>query len=143
VIAQIALALSLTAPPDNWFGSDKLKHFFIAAFTQTVAYSALQAARVQHDQALVGAWAVTATVSVAKEVRDRRAYGLFSYRDLVWDAAGAGVATLVIGKTVRTPSDAEPSNASVRIPKVGPVLSRVVRDPILAQQVLSDPAPRR
>ena len=143
MIAQVALALSLTVPPDNWFGSDKLKHFFIAAFTQTVAYSALQAARVHHDQALAGAWAVTATVSVAKEVRDRRAYGLFSYRDLVWDAAGAGVATVVIAKTVRTPSDAEPSNASLFMPKAGPLLSRVAPDPILAQQVLSKPAPRR
>lgn len=144
MIAQVALALSLTAPPDNWFGSDKLKHFFIAAFTQTVAYSAFQAARIHHDQALVGAWAVTATVSVAKELRDRRSYGLFSYRDLVWDAAGAGVATLVISKTVRTPSDNdEPSNASRFMPKVGPLLSRVAPDPILAQQVLSNPAPRR
>ena len=143
MIAQVAFSMSLAAPPDNWFGSDKLKHFFIAAFTQTVAYSAFQAARVHHDQALVGAWAVTATVSVAKEVRDRRSYGLFSYRDLVWDAAGAGVATLVIAKTVRTPSDAEPSTASRFLPKVGPLLSRVVPDPILAQQVLFNPAPRR
>jgi putative lipoprotein len=143
MIAQLALAMSLTAPPDNWFGSDKLKHFFIAAFTQSVAYSALQAARVNHDEALVGAWAVTATVSVAKEVHDRRSYGLFSYRDLVWDAAGAGVATLVISKTVRTPSDAEPSTASRFMPKVGPLLSRVVPGPILAQQVLFNRAPRR
>ena len=143
MIAQLALAASLTAPPDHWFGSDKLKHFFIAAFTQTVAYSALQAARVDHDQALVAAWAVTATVSVAKEVHDRRSYGLFSYRDLVWDAAGAGVATLVIAKTVRTPSDAEPSNAALLMPKVGPLLSRVARDPILAKRVLFNPAPRR
>ena len=143
MIAQLALALSLNAPPDNWFGSDKLKHFFIAAFTQTVAYSALQAARVDHDPALIGAWAITATVSVAKEVHDRRSYGLFSYRDLVWDAAGAGVATLVIAKTVRTPSDAESSNVSRFMPQVGPLLSRVVPDPILAQQVLFNPAPRR
>lgn len=144
MIAHVALALSLTAPPDDWFGSDKLKHFFIAAFTQTVAYSAFQAARVNHDQALVGAWAVTAAVSVAKEVRDRRSYGLFSYRDLVWDAAGAGVATLLVAKTVRTPSETEPSNASLVTPKGGPpLLSRVVPDPILAQRVLSNPAPRR
>src|SRR5678815_1716482 len=87
MIAQVALALSLTAPPDNWFGSDKLKHFFIAAFTQTVAYSALQAARVDHDQALVGAWAVTAAVSVGKELRDRRSYGLFSCLLYTSDAA--------------------------------------------------------
>ena len=144
MIAQVALALSLTTPPDNWFGSDKLKHFFIAAFTQTVAYSAFQAARVNHDQALVGAWAVTAAVSVGKEIRDRRSYGLFSYRDLVWDAAGAGVATLLIAKTVRTPSVTdEPSNTSRFTPQVGLLLSRVLPDPILAQQVLSNPAPRR
>ena len=88
MIAHLALALSLTTqPPDKWFGGDKLKHFFMAAFTQSVAYSALQAARVRHDQALAGAWAVTATVSVAKEIHDRRSYGLFSVRDLVWDAA--------------------------------------------------------
>jgi len=144
MIAQVALALSLTAPPDNWFGSDKLKHFFIAAFTQTVAYSALQAARVHHDQALVGAWAITATISVGKEIHDRRSYGLFSYRDLVWDAAGAGVATLLIAKTVRSPSDSDaPSNASRFTPEVGPLLSGVAPGPILAQRVLSNPAPRR
>jgi len=147
VIAQVALALSLTAPPpDNWFGSDKLKHFFIAAFTQSVAYSAFQAARVRHDQALVGAWAVTATVSIAKEIRDRRSYGLFSYRDLVWDAAGAGAATLLIAGSVRTPDDDDQTaSASIRAPLTPGdlLLSRLVPHPILAQQVLLIPAPRR
>jgi len=145
MIAPMALALSLTIPPDNWFGSDKLKHFFIAAFTQTVSYSALQAARVNHDQALAGAWAITATVSIAKEIRDRRSYGLFSYRDLVWDAAGAGAATLLIAKSVRTPDDDQVASASIRgrISLGGPVLSGVMPHPILAQQVLLIPAPRR
>lgn len=145
MIAPMALALSLTIPPDNWFGSDKVKHFFIAAFTQTVSYSALQAARVHHDQALAGAWAITATVSIAKEIRDKRSYGLFSYRDLVWDAAGAGAATLLIAKSVRTPDDDQAASASIRgrISLGGPVLSGVVPHPILAQQVLLIPAPRR
>jgi len=146
MIAHMALALSLTIPPDNWFGSDKLKHFFIAAFTQTVAYSAFQAARVSHDQALAGAWAVTATVSIAKEIRDRRSYGLFSYRDLVWDAAGAGAATLLIAKSVRTPAeDDQAASASIRrrISLGAPLLSGVGPHPILAQQVLLIPAPRR
>ena len=145
MIAPMALALSLTIPPDNWFGSDKLKHFFIAAFTQTVSYSALQAARVNHDQALAGAWAITATVSIAKEIRDRRSYGLFSYRDLVWDAAGAGAATLLIAKSVRTADDDQAASASIRgrISLGGPVLSGVMPHPILAQQVLLIPAPRR
>src|SRR5678815_6003261 len=76
MIAQVALALSLTAPPDNWFGSDKLKHFFIAAFTQTVAYSALQAARVDHDQALVGAWAVTCLLYTSDAADERSSVDL-------------------------------------------------------------------
>ena len=150
MITHLALALSLTNPsPDRWFGSDKLKHFFMAAFTQSVAYSALQAARVRHDQAVAGAWAVTATVSVAKEIHDRRSYGLFSVRDLVWDAAGAGAATLLIARSVRSTDDkgeaAQASQVSraVRTPFGAPLLSGVVRNPILAQQILSNYAPRR
>jgi uncharacterized protein YfiM (DUF2279 family) len=148
MITHLALALSLTnPPPDKWFGSDKLKHFFVAAFTQSVAYSALQAARVRHDQAVAGAWAVTATVSVAKEIHDRRSYGLFSVRDLVWDAAGAGAATLLIARSVRATDDdagqtAQTSRA-VRIPTATPLLSGVVRNPILGQQILSHSAPHR
>lgn len=112
MIVHAALALALGSPPgapdgtprDAWFGPDKLKHFFVAAFTQSVTYGVLQAARVRHDQALAGAWVVTAAVSVAKEVHDRRTTGLFSVRDLAWDAAGAGVATVLIGRTQRSPS---------------------------------------
>lgn len=146
MIAHFALALSLTTPPpDHWFGSDKLKHFFMAAFTQTVAYNALQAARVRHDQAVAGAWAVTATVSVAKEIYDHHSYGLFSVRDLVWDAAGAGAATLLIARSARTTDDTELS--AQRSQAIGiqrrALLSGMVRNPILAQQILSHSAPRR
>jgi putative lipoprotein len=109
MIAQATLALLLSAaggaastpPRDSWFGADKLKHFFVAAFAQSVAYSALQAARVRHDRALAGAWAATAAASVGKELYDRRTSGSFSVRDLVWDAAGAGVATVLIDRAER------------------------------------------
>lgn len=100
-------AADSAAAGDGWFGADKLKHFFVAAFTQSVAYSALQAARVRHDQALVGAWAVTAVASVAKEVHDRRTTGLFSVRDLVWDAAGAGAASIILTSARRSGSRSE------------------------------------
>ena len=116
MIVPLALSLSLLAPPDHWFGSDKLKHFFMAAFTQSITYSALQTARVRHDHALASAWAVTAAVSVAKEVHDRRSYGLFSVRDLVWDAAGAGAATVVIYNAVRTGAD-KPSASGKNAPR--------------------------
>jgi uncharacterized protein YfiM (DUF2279 family) len=101
VITGLVLALQVAAPRDSWFGADKLKHFFVAAFTQSVAYSALQASHIRHDRALAGAWAVTAAVSVAKELRDSRTTGLFSVRDLVWDAAGAGLATVLIDRSAR------------------------------------------
>lgn len=103
MIAQLALAVTVAAPPDHWFGADKLKHFFVSALTQSATYSVLQASRVKHDRALAAAWTVTAAVSVAKEVHDLRTTGLFSVRDLVWDAAGAGLATVLIAHAVRTP----------------------------------------
>jgi len=107
MIVPLALALQLTKPADHWFGADKLKHFFVAAFTQSVAYSTLQAAKADHGGAMAGAWAVTAAVSVAKELHDRRTTGLFSVRDLVWDAAGAGAATLLLEHSVRRSSDGD------------------------------------
>ena len=107
LVAQQKPAAHAPPPRDSWFGADKLKHFFVAAFTQSVAYTALQTARVRHDHALAGAWAVTAAVSVAKEVHDKRTTGLFSVRDLVWDAAGAGVATVWLTHSQRSRSSTE------------------------------------
>ncbi|HUQ84486.1 MAG TPA: DUF2279 domain-containing protein [Gemmatimonadaceae bacterium] len=129
MILPLALALQVAAPPDHWFGADKLKHFFVAAFTQSVSYSALQAAHVKHGQAMTGALAVTAVVSVAKEFHDHRSYGLFSVRDLVWDAAGTGLAAVLVEHSIRRKSSDErtPSTAvSVLSPLApGPILRPV------------------
>jgi putative lipoprotein len=86
---------------DSWFGPDKLQHFFTSAFVQSFGYAALRRSGVEHPAALAGASVVTAAVGVGKEVRDRRAYGEFSVRDLVWDAAGAGSATVLLVHTRR------------------------------------------
>ena len=86
---------------DAWFSADKVKHFFISAFVQSVAYSSARGAGVGHGGSLAAASATTGVLGVAKEARDRRAYGVFSYRDLAWDAAGAGLATLMLRRTVR------------------------------------------
>ena len=142
MIVPLALALSLTAPPDKWFGADKLKHFFVAAFTQSVAYSGLQLARVRHDRALAGAWGVTAVVSVAKEVHDRRSYGRFSVRDLVWDAAGAGAATLLLQRAIRTPETAPAERASSSLASPAALLSTAAPDPILRLRALPVSVPR-
>lgn len=86
---------------DSWFGPDKLQHFFTSAFVQSFGYGALRRSGVEHSAALVGASVATAAVGVGKEVRDRRTYGEFSVRDLAWDAAGAGSATVLLVQTRR------------------------------------------
>ena len=101
LIPSLALVASLAAPPDSWFGADKLKHFFLAAFIQSASYSAARLARVEHGRAVAIAWGTTGAASLAKELFDRRRQGVFSVRDLAWDAAGAGAATLVISHTRR------------------------------------------
>ena len=101
---KVALLLALTLqgqPRDPWFSADKIKHFFMGAFVQSVTYSALRATGIDHRSSLFGATGGSAVVSVGKEVADSRRTGLFSARDLVWDAAGAGIATLLLTRTAR------------------------------------------
>lgn len=85
---------------DSWFGVDKVKHFFAAAFVQSVAYSTIRAAGGSHQASIVGASIVTATVSVGKEIVDGRTGGTRSGRDLLWDAAGAAAATFLLQRSV-------------------------------------------
>lgn len=97
----LVLALQAQPPADRWFSSDKIKHFFLAAFVQSVSYSALRATQLGHQSSLVGATAGTAAVSIGKELVDARRTGHFSRRDLVWDAAGMGASTLLLERTAR------------------------------------------
>lgn len=87
---------------DSWFGIDKIKHFFISAFIESVTYSALQAARVDRRPALTGAIGVTASVGVAREIHDRRKPGnRFSYRDLTWDGLGIAAGAVLVTRTIK------------------------------------------
>ncbi len=102
---SLVLVLWLWAPGgggegrDSWLSADKVKHFFMSAFVQSVSYSALRTARVSHDGALVGASALTLVVGVGKEIHDDRSGEHFSVRDLAWDAAGAGTATVLLARS--------------------------------------------
>lgn len=101
---SLVLVLSLWAPGgaggggDSWLSTDKVKHFFVSAFVQSVSYSALRTARVSHDGALAGASALTLLVGVGKEMHDARSGERFSVHDLVWDAAGAGAAAALLSQ---------------------------------------------
>jgi len=103
---ELMLVFSLSAGPkehprDRWFGPDKLQHFFTSAFVQSVSYGGLRWAGVQHGPAIGAASGITAVAGVGKELYDRRVKGDFSVRDLVWDAAGAGSASVLLVRTVR------------------------------------------
>ena len=96
-----SLAFGAQGDGDGWFAADKVKHFLTSAFVQGATYATLQAAGADRGVALAGATAVTLSVGVGKEWVDRRRGGAFSGRDLAWDAAGAGAATLVLVRTER------------------------------------------
>ena len=99
---RVLLFSVLLGPPgDGWFGRDKVKHFLMSAFAQSATFATLQAAGAERGAALAGASAATATLGVAKELADRRRGGPFSVRDLTWDAAGAGAASLLLVRTQR------------------------------------------
>ena len=96
VYAQTAVAR------DSWFGIDKIKHFFMSAFIESVSYSALQAAHVNHRAALGGAIGVTMAFGVGRELHDKRTPGKwFSYQDLTWDALGATAGAVMLSQTRR------------------------------------------
>jgi uncharacterized protein YfiM (DUF2279 family) len=84
---------------DRWFGADKVKHFFMSAFVESVTYSALRGAHVRHDQALIAASSFTLGVGIGKEIYDHHSYGHFSVKDLTWDAAGNAAAATALAHT--------------------------------------------
>lgn len=95
MIATLALALALQAPPDPWFGADKVKHFLMSAFVHSVTFSVARGAGVDRRGAQVAGVAAVATIGAWKEVHDRRNGRVFSLRDLAWDGAG-GVAAAAL-----------------------------------------------
>ena len=96
IYAQTAVAR------DSWFGIDKIKHFFMSAFIESVSYSALQAAHVKRRPALAGAIGVSAAFGVARELKNKRTPGnWFSYRDLTWDAIGTAAGAVMLTHTIK------------------------------------------
>jgi uncharacterized protein YfiM (DUF2279 family) len=81
---------------DRWFSADKAKHFFLAAFVQSMTYTSLRTVGLGPDASLAGASAASVGVSIGKELRDRRGGGAVSAKDLVWDAAGIGGASVLL-----------------------------------------------
>jgi putative lipoprotein len=102
-LVQFAVTRSNVADiPDSWFAIDKIKHFFMSAFIESVSYSALQAAHANHRPALAGAIGITAAFGLGKEIHDyRNPNNHFSIKDLSWDAIGAGAGLVLLSHTIR------------------------------------------
>jgi len=79
---------------ESWLGPDKVKHFFMAAFVESVAFSGLEAGGGSRNTAFAGAIGTTVAVSIGRELHDKRTKGLFSVGDLMWDVIGAAAAVV-------------------------------------------------
>lgn len=100
MIRELSVAVLLAAPPrDGWFGTDKVKHFFMSAFVQSAAFSAARAAGASTSAAQGTGALATAVVGIGREVYDRRRGRIFSVKDLAWDAAGGIAAASLLGRT--------------------------------------------
>lgn len=101
-VPSIAGAQAETKPArETWLGPDKVKHFFMSAFIQSLTFSGLQLAGAKRNVSFAGAIAATTAFGIGKELHDKRTSGLFSIADLMWDAAGAGVTTPLLLHTQR------------------------------------------
>ena len=88
--------------PDAWFGIDKVKHFFMSAFIESVSYSLLQAAGARYKPAMAGAIGITIGFGVGREIHDKLTPGnIFSVRDLTWDVIGTGAGAALLSHTIR------------------------------------------
>jgi uncharacterized protein YfiM (DUF2279 family) len=100
MIRELATVVLLAAPPgDKWFGTDKVKHFFMSAFVQSAAFSAARAAGASNSSAQAIGGVATGVVGIGREVHDRRRGRIFSVKDLAWDAAGGISAATLLRRT--------------------------------------------
>jgi len=105
-IIHLSLGLNLlfaqaAVARDPWFGVDKIKHFFMSAFVTSVSFSAIQATGANRKTAMTGAVGASLAVGAAREIHNRRTTGLFSLKDLTWDAAGTAAAAAMLNQTRR------------------------------------------
>jgi len=91
---------SLT-PKDTFLGPDKVKHFFMSAFIESVGFGGMQAVGASRSASIGAATAVTVAAGIGREIHDKITKNLFSLGDLTWDGLGIASALLLISHTQR------------------------------------------
>jgi uncharacterized protein YfiM (DUF2279 family) len=98
-MVALALAATVALQAGPFPGTDKVKHFFMSAFVQSVSFSVARAAGMDRASAQAAACASTMSIGILKELNDRRVGRSFSASDLAWDAAGALAAAAILNGT--------------------------------------------
>lgn len=80
---------------DRWFAEDKLRHLALSFAATEMGYGAARIAVDRRTAAPLAASAAFA-LGLAKEVRDARAGGSFSAKDLAWDLAGVALGVALV-----------------------------------------------
>lgn len=99
VTAMSAGAQAQHQTVDPLVGPDKVKHFLMAGFVQSLTFATLELAGAHRSAARAGGISAAAIISVGRELHDRRVGKGFSFKDLLWDGIGISAALLVINKT--------------------------------------------
>ncbi len=76
------------APPDRWFGEDKVQHFFLSFAVTNMSYGTARLLGMDSGPASVTAGITAGAAGIGKEIHDQATGGRFSLKDLVWDGAG-------------------------------------------------------
>jgi uncharacterized protein YfiM (DUF2279 family) len=79
-------------PPraDAWLAEDKLQHFGMSFAATAFTYAGARTL-LEPDASLMVAGTTAFLAGIAKEIHDARAGRWFSFKDLVWDAAGVAL----------------------------------------------------
>jgi putative lipoprotein len=87
------------SPRDPWLAEDKLMHFAASFAATSISASAARATGLSPGRSALAGAVVGSGLGLWKEVQDhRRPDGFFSYRDMAWDLAGVGAATMVMSR---------------------------------------------
>lgn len=85
-----------TVTKDEWFSSDKFLHFSVSMNLVGLTYHVhhRQLGR-DEDEGRVLSVSLTALAGLGKEIYDKKRKGNFSWKDLIYDAAGIGAGYLI------------------------------------------------
>lgn len=82
---------------DPFFAKDKVKHFAFGFFSTHFVYQEMKfEMKAKEKESLMFSIAIPIILSFTKEFKDKKDYGLFSFKDLFWGIAGTIFATSLI-----------------------------------------------